>query len=67
MPKFGEGGLLHFVMVNSIVLGINKPNMTSCHSGIHPEERTTQLWNEQHLMLHCYVMKEKTLNQSRDG
>lgn len=61
------GKLLHFVVINSMVLEINRPNITSCRSGIHPEERTPHLWDEEHLMLHCSVMKEKTLNQPRDG
>jgi len=43
IPNFG-GGLLHFVVINSMVLGMSRPNMTSCHNESHPEERTPQLW-----------------------
>lgn len=53
---------MYFVMINSMVFGINTANLTPFPSGIHPEERTPQLWDERYLMLRCSVIKEKTPN-----
>lgn len=57
-----EEGAAALCAINSMGLGLNRAN-----SGIYPEDRTAQLWDEQHVRLHCSGMDGKTLSQTRGG